>query len=102
MIQLLINYDAYCLQDMTVEPVIISFSKNGEDLGTCFSVEKSELNGAALFPHILSKNTEVTMNFGQDLPQFPVSEGYIFIEHIPEEERTRGSLPPKEKEDCQV
>ena len=54
-------------QDMESEPIVMSYSKNGEDLGTCFEVEKSSLGEAALFPHILTKNTEFECNFGQNV-----------------------------------
>ncbi|GFO50470.1 heterogeneous nuclear ribonucleoprotein u-like protein 1 [Plakobranchus ocellatus] len=50
--------------DMESDPVVMSFAKNGEDLGTCFSVEKDKLGEQALFPHIMTKNTEFECNFG--------------------------------------
>ena len=54
------------------------FSKNGNDQGPCFEVEKEKLDGKALFPHILTKNTEFECNFGakvgtgKELPLFTV------------------------------
>ena len=57
----------------------------------------------ALFPHILLKNCEVSLNFGQkEEPFYPVKEGYAFINDIPDAERVRGSLPPEKKEECEV
>ena len=56
----------------------ISYTKNGTDLGTCFEIEKSDLEDKALFPHILTKNTEFTVNFGQMVridPNFPEISG---------------------------
>lgn len=44
--------------------MVMSYSKNGEDLGMCFEVEKEKLEDKALFPHILTKNTEFECNFG--------------------------------------
>ena len=38
---------------------------NGVDQGVAFRVFKSDLGGAALFPHILTKNQDYTVNFGQ-------------------------------------
>ena len=88
---------------MDVEPHTISYSKNGNDLGTCFEIEKGSLEGKALFPHVLSKNCELEINFGQkEEPFFPVKEGFTFINDVPVEERTRGTLPPEKKEDCEV
>lgn len=50
---------------MDSDPVTMSYSKNGEDLGVCFEVEKEKLEDKALFPHLLTKNTEFECNFGQ-------------------------------------
>nr|KAG5689769.1 hypothetical protein BaRGS_031170 [Batillaria attramentaria] len=50
--------------DLDSDPVVMSYSKNGTDLGTCFEVEKEKLEDKALFPHILTKNTEFECNFG--------------------------------------
>ena len=50
---------------MDAEPITISYSKNGNDLGVCFEIERAELGEQALFPHVLSKNSEFEVNFGQ-------------------------------------
>jgi heterogeneous nuclear ribonucleoprotein U-like protein 1 len=89
--------------DMTSDPVVISFAKNGIDLGTCFEVEASTLNDQALFPHVLTKNCSFECNFGQmESPFFPPKDGFVFINDIPVEERERGVLPPAKKEDCEM
>ena len=81
----------------------MSYHKNGKDLGKCFEVESSDLAEEALFPHVLTKNCEFTVNFGQmETPHFPLPEGYVFINDVEVEKRTRGALPPAKKEDCQV
>ena len=49
---------------MDSDPVNISYSKNGTDLGVCFEIEKESLGDEALFPHFLTKNTEFECNFG--------------------------------------
>ncbi len=96
-------YRCHELQDLEAEPHTISYTKNGNDLGTCFEIEKESLAEAALFPHILSKNCELEINFGQrEEPYFPVKEGYTFVNSVPEEDRVRGTLPPAKKEDCEV
>jgi len=59
-------------QDFSVEPVVISYTKNGVDLGTCFEIDVASLDGRALFPHALTKNTSFECNFGQKV-YFPFS-----------------------------
>ncbi|KAL5008098.1 hypothetical protein ScPMuIL_013679 [Solemya velum] len=86
--------------DLESEPAVISYAKNGEDLGTCFEIEKDKLEGNALFPHILSKNTEFDATLEE--PFFALKEGYIFIAAVPTEELVRGSLPPSKKEECEM
>lgn len=91
-----------CYLDMESDPKTISYSKNGEDLGTCFddlvSVEEN-----ALFPHVLTKNTKFEVNFGQkEEPHFPLKEGYTMISAVELDERVRGPLPPGKKEDCEI
>jgi len=53
------------LQDFESDPISITYSKNGEDLGVCFEIEAATLEEKALFPHVLSKNCEFEVNFGQ-------------------------------------
>ena len=92
------------LQDLSVEPYLISYTLNGRDLGVAFRVPSSELDGRALYPHILTKNQNFMVNFGQMpaplqtlLPNFmpigqvDLSEGLI-----------RGSQAPAERGDCEV
>lgn len=54
------------LQDLDSEVKKISFSKNGEDVGEAFDLPE-EVQGKALFPHIVIKNTECTLNFGSQV-----------------------------------
>jgi len=89
--------------DFESEPVIISFSKNGEDLGTCFEIPVADLEGKALYPHILTKNTEFEVNFGEkEEPAFPLKEGFTWIATLPEDQRVRGAVPPAKKEECEM
>lgn len=45
---------------------MVSFSKNGEDLGAAFELTE-DLEDKALFPHVLVKNAEFTVNFGSQV-----------------------------------
>ena len=51
---------------MESDPKIISFSKNGEDLEVAFELTE-DLDGKALYPHILIKNAEFSVNFGSQV-----------------------------------
>ncbi|CAL1539438.1 unnamed protein product [Lymnaea stagnalis] len=89
--------------DLENDPVIISYAKNGEDLGTCFEITKEKLGENALFPHLMTKNTEFECNFGaREGPYFPLKDEFKFLEEVPEEERVRGHTPPATKEECEV
>lgn len=89
--------------DLDSDPGSISFSKNGKDLGECFTVDKSKLGEKALFPHILTKNISFEVHFGaKEEPWFPLKEGYVFIDKVDVEERVRGTLQPEKKEDCEM
>ena len=84
-------------------PIVLSYSVNGEDQGTCFEIQRDELGEKALFPHILSKNSEFIVNFGQqNEPMFPVKEGFTFMNNSDPADWVRGALPPAKKEDCEV
>ena len=52
------------LQDFEGELKTISFSKNGTVFGTAFVLSDDALKGVALFPHVMTKNIRVTVNFG--------------------------------------
>lgn len=85
------------------ELVELSFSKNGEEVGTAFQISKESLADRALLPHVLCKNCVVELNFGQkEEPFFPVPEDYVFIHAVPVEDRVRTPLPPKTTEECEV
>ncbi|XP_072550670.1 heterogeneous nuclear ribonucleoprotein U-like protein 1 isoform X2 [Salminus brasiliensis] len=85
------------------EEVKIAFSKNGKWLDVAYQVSKEELAGRALFPHVLVKNCAVEFNFGQkEEPFYPLPEGYIFIQDVKIEDRTRGTVGPENKADCEI
>lgn len=47
------------------EEFLISYTKNGENLGVAFTEKKEKLGENYLFPHVLCKNSTVEFNFGQ-------------------------------------
>jgi hypothetical protein len=58
--------------EMDENEVYFSYAKNGDDLGVCFQVEKSQIEGQAMFPHILTKNTSFEVNFANKIPYHKV------------------------------
>jgi hypothetical protein len=83
--------------DSDPENLLISYSKNGLDLGVAFTVSKRAVSehvnsygGKAIFyPHVLSKNFVFEMNFGQrvsligDEPFAPVKSGFQLVQKLP-------------------
>lgn len=51
--------------DLESSPCVIEYTVNGESQGPAFEFNKEDLDGKALFPHVLSKNLAFTVNFGQ-------------------------------------
>lgn len=51
---------------MESDPKTVSFSKNGEDLGAAFELTE-DLEGKELYPHVLVKNAEFSVNFGSQV-----------------------------------
>lgn len=91
-----------CYLDLESEPKTISFSKNGEDLGVAYELTDS-LEEKALYPHVLIKNAEFSVNFGsQEEPWFPAKEGYTFMQSVGEELLVHGTRGPTTKKECEV
>lgn len=94
---------AYIDYEMDENEVYFSYAKNGDDLGVCFQVEKSQIEGQAMFPHILTKNTSFEVNFGaQEESWFEMKEDFVYVDKVPLEERVRGTPPPAKKEECEI
>uniref|UniRef100_A0A667XM63 Heteroous nuclear ribonucleoprotein U like 1 n=1 Tax=Myripristis murdjan TaxID=586833 RepID=A0A667XM63_9TELE len=85
------------------DEVKMAFSKNGVWLDVAFRVTKEALAGRALFPHVLVKNCAVEFNFGQkQQPYYPKPEGYTFIHNMSMEDKTRGTVGPASKSECEI
>ncbi|XP_060719339.1 heterogeneous nuclear ribonucleoprotein U-like protein 1 isoform X2 [Tachysurus vachellii] len=85
------------------EQVEMAFSKNGKWLGPCYQISREELAGRSLFPHILVKNCAIEFNFGQkEEPYFSPPEGYTFIQELALPDRSRGTVGPATKAECEI
>ncbi|XP_060768561.1 heterogeneous nuclear ribonucleoprotein U-like protein 1 [Neoarius graeffei] len=85
------------------DQVQVAFSKNGKWLGPCYRISHEELAGRPLFPHILVKNCAIEFNFGQkEEPYFPPPEGYTFIQDLALQDRSRGTVGPVTKAECEI
>uniref|UniRef100_A0A8C9B6N7 B30.2/SPRY domain-containing protein n=1 Tax=Phocoena sinus TaxID=42100 RepID=A0A8C9B6N7_PHOSS len=92
-----------CFANFEVEEVELSFSKNGEDLGVAFCINKESVADRALLPHVLCKNCVVELYFVQkEEPFFPPPEEFVFIHAVPVEEHVLTAVPPKTIEECEV
>jgi heterogeneous nuclear ribonucleoprotein U-like protein 1 len=91
---------------MSGDTVRISFCVNGQDQGVAFEVPSGKLNGSALFPHVVTKNSSFTCNFGTSDPWFPLPEGYstyVGVANMNKEtELVPGPKRPATKGDCEV
>ncbi|PAA72076.1 hypothetical protein BOX15_Mlig001238g3 [Macrostomum lignano] len=82
---------------------IISYALNGRSLGVCYTA--NEARNKPLFPHLLTKNVQFEVNFGQRKPWFPPSKdeaagGWTQIGQLTHRDRQRNYLPPDKREDC--
>ncbi|XP_022091036.1 heterogeneous nuclear ribonucleoprotein U-like protein 1 [Acanthaster planci] len=90
-----------CLDYSSGKPVL-SYWKNGHYIGLAFT-STNILRGKALFPHLLLKNTAVSVNFGHRAqPYFPVPEGYTLFGSLPVGDRVREPLAPATKAECDI
>lgn len=90
---------------MNSDEVLISYSVNGSHLGTAFTVNKSDLGEEPyLFPHILTKNVKLEVNYGQlEKPWFEVQlEEFKFPNEINEDAKLRGPKGPEKRADCEI
>ena len=95
-----------CYLDIDKEFGTISYTLNGEDLGIIqFRVHQALLQGRALYPHIMTKNQEFTVNFGQRQNTFAsMLPGYTLIGHLDpiKDGLLRATKGPATKAGCEV
>jgi len=92
--------------DMEGDDVVMSFTKNGEDQGEAFKFPKADLNGQALFPAILTRNTKFTAVFGKDKDGKEVEaskpiEGFTQIGKLEVADLVRGNPGIAKREECE-
>ena len=89
---------------MVCDPHTITYTLNGFPLGVAFCVPKNVLNGQAVFPHILTKNQNFTVNFGQlPAPLKPLMPNYIPIGQLDlNDGLVRGPIAPLSRQNCEV
>lgn len=91
-----------CFLDLEAEPIVMSFTVNGEHQGIAYEIHHADLGDQALFPHVVTKNASFKVNFGTEGPWFEPLTGYTFAGHVPLEERVLGSQNPEKREDAEV
>ncbi|XP_045583162.2 heterogeneous nuclear ribonucleoprotein U-like protein 1 isoform X2 [Procambarus clarkii] len=91
-----------CFLDMEAEPIVMSFTVNGEHQGMAYEIHHADLGDHALFPHLVTKNASFRVNFGTEDPWCEPLTGYTFAGHVPLEERVLGSQNPEKREDAEV
>ena len=87
---------------MDSNPIEISYTLNGEYQGVAYNVDREELKGQPLFPHILTKNCCFEVNFGNRESWAQPLPGFTNIGEVPLEDRIPGPKRPERKEDCEV
>lgn len=83
------------LLDMDSDPVVLSYTVNGIPVGIAFKVSHLDLEGAALFPHVLTRNVIFKCNFHCKFPWFKPPSGYVYVGDTLPGERVAGPAQPE-------
>ena len=93
--------------DFSGDEINVTFTKNGDDQGDAFQITRAELDGAALFPHIMTRNVKFEVNFGIDKESAdrdnwhaPLSEEYVKVGKMTE--RVRGNARITSRDQCEM
>ena len=90
------------MQDLESSPKTISFAKNGTFYDSAYEITE-ELKDKALFPHVATKNVQISVNFSSPLwCETPDAEGYSPIQEAVNDHKVRAPKAPASKEDCEV
>ncbi|XP_010896671.2 heterogeneous nuclear ribonucleoprotein U-like protein 1 [Esox lucius] len=85
------------------EGVDLSFHKNGRPMGVAFHLSPAALSGCVLYPHVLCKNTSVTLNLNPISPPWYLGPaGYSPLPSLPADHWIRNANPPTSKQQCEV
>lgn len=93
-----------CYLDLSdTSQAVISYTVNGKDMGTAFTVQKSDLDGKPLFPHVLTKNCTFECNFGQEKPWCEeILKDYVPVGAVDPKDRVSGPRRPEKREECEM
>lgn len=91
-----------CYLDLEAEPIVMSFTVNGESQDDAFEIPHSTLGEKALFPHILTKNCSFKVNFGSEDPWVTTLSSHTYVGHIPQQDRVLGGQGPATREEAEV
>lgn len=91
-----------CYLDLEAEPIVMSFTVNGENQGMAYEISRSTLGERALFPHIVTKNCSFKVNFGAEDPWYTPLTRYTYVGHISLQDRVLGGQGPATREEAEV
>lgn len=90
-----------CCADLNSTPKAIFYMVNGEYLGVAFRFT-NELNGRGIYPHVTSKNMKYRVNFGEEMPKFPITNGFKMLANLSQDEVVSPPPGPSRPEDAEV
>ncbi|KAL7299921.1 hypothetical protein TKK_0007243 [Trichogramma kaykai] len=93
-----------CYADFdTDDNITLTYTVNGEVQDPAFVIKKEDLEGKALFPHILIRNCTVNLNLGQEEPwSNNILEGYQVLQKVDVNDRIVGPRRPTKRDECEV
>ena len=94
----------HLFQDLTGDQIRMAYTVNGRNMGVAFYVSKAALGCKALYPHVLTKNQNFTVNFGQiPAPLAPLLPDFAPIGQLDGSDGlVRGTRPPPSRAESEV